>query len=111
MMINSTWDVAVARNTCRKLILGEKLPPSLCACAVAAIAVFGEFILQTHATGSLEVKVIPQQGKSGVDLICSIALNAGQPLSLDALRQQLTRVTSTFDIYNQGHQLEITAHF
>src|SRR5579872_2020801 len=110
MIIQSTWDVATARNVCRKVILGQKLPPSFCARSVAAIAVLGELILLSHSAGTLEIRVVPQRGKQGVELRCSIPLSNGQSVSLETARSQLARAVDAIDINNQDNQLTITAH-
>lgn len=110
MLIQSTWDVATARNVCRKAILGQKLPPTLCARAVAAVAALGELILLSRMTGTLEIRLVPQQGKRGVELTCSIPLDDTQPLALETTRSQLARAVDVLDIDNQDNQLTVTVH-
>ena len=110
MIINSTWDIAVARNACRKFVLGEKLPLTMCARAVAATAVFGEFILQSNEAGSLDFKAVPHDGKIGIDLVCSISRPDTQAPNLEALRSQLARVTVNIDVHNLESRMEITVH-
>ncbi len=111
MLIQGTWDIAVARNVCRKAILDQKLPPTLCARVVAAIAALGELILLSHLTGTLEIHIVPQQGKRGVELTCCIPLADRQCPSLDTARSQLARVADALEIQNQDNRLIIIVQF
>ena len=61
MVINSTWDIAVTRNPCRKFVRSQNFPISICARVVAVIAIFGEFILQSNGPRSLEIKIASQR--------------------------------------------------
>ncbi len=109
MVIQSTWDIAVARNVCRKAILGQKLPPTLCARAVAAISVLGELSLLSKLSSTLEIRVIPQQGKRGAELICCIPLNGESCPPLDTVQSQLARVVDALEVQCQDNRLMITA--
>ena len=110
MMIQSTWDIATARNVCRKVILGQKLSPTLCGRAVAVVAVLGELILLSQMRGSLDVREIPQQGKRGIEIRCSLVLVSEPTPSLETTRSQLERVVDALHVHVQDNLLEISAH-
>ncbi|HLY27692.1 MAG TPA: hypothetical protein VKQ72_15210 [Aggregatilineales bacterium] len=110
MRIQRNSDIAKARNVCRTMILSQRLPLALCARGVAAITSLGELILLSSLTGTLEVRIIPQNGKQGVELRCIIPLNGGQPLTMDTTQGQLARAVDSLDIYNNDQQIVIVSH-
>jgi hypothetical protein len=109
MLIQNRSDIAKARNVCRIMILSQRLPPALCVRGVAVITSLGELILVSSLKANLEVRVIPQNGKQGVELRCFIALTEDKPLVTDTAQSQLARAVDTLEIYNHDQQLVIVS--
>jgi hypothetical protein len=110
MIIQTTSDVAKARNVCRVMILSQRLSPLLCARGVAAITSLGELILHASLKANLEVRIIPLQGKQGVELRCFIPFQEDKPLAMDTVQSQLARAVDNIDIYNHDKQIVIVSH-
>lgn len=110
LTVQSTWDVAKARNMLRQVILGQKWSPTLCARAVAVFATFGELILGSRNTGTFEILIVPRKNKPGVELNCIIAQHGADTLPLETVQSQLKRAGDVVEIHQDNNQVAITVY-
>jgi hypothetical protein len=110
LSVSSTWDIAKARNEARKVVLGQNYPPVVCARAVAVVAALGELILSSGMTGTLEISIVPRNGKQSVELICKIPQMEREHLSLETVQSQLARAADGVEMHEYHNQLDITVY-
>ncbi len=110
LTIQGSSDIAKGRNLLRQLILGQRWSPTLCARAVAAFGVLGELIIGSCQKGSLEILIVPRDGKPGVQLQCHLPRVGSEPLPIETMQNLLERAADMVDIHEHNDQLAIVAY-
>ena len=109
MTIRNTGDVERSRNIVRRLIMGQKWSPTICARAIATLTTLAELMLESPEGGELDVSVAPHYANRGVEFQCDVALSGIQEGELDEARDQLEQVVSELHMQQQTNCVRIVA--
>ena len=107
--IKKPIDITVARNFLRKWIAGTEWTPTCRARAAAVLTIFGELILNSETTGTINVSLLKWHAPPGIELKSTIKASGDHTAYIMEMEDRLKRVTDESEVAMQGQCVVVSA--